>query len=94
MLKISSLKKLVTDSMAIDLGTASTIIAVKEFNAEDGDEAGMSGEAVREENRLHEREWQEVVATDEALGLGGCMVGPDYAEPEEALAMGIGSETA
>ena len=30
MLKISSLKKLVTDSMAIDLGTASTIIAVKE----------------------------------------------------------------
>lgn len=29
MLKISSLKKLVTDSMAIDLGTASTIIAVK-----------------------------------------------------------------
>jgi rod shape-determining protein MreB len=28
MLKISSLKKLVTDSMAIDLGTASTIIAV------------------------------------------------------------------
>ena len=28
-LKISSLKKLVTDSMAIDLGTASTIIAVK-----------------------------------------------------------------
>lgn len=30
MLKISSLKKLVTDSMAIDLGTASTIIALKE----------------------------------------------------------------
>jgi rod shape-determining protein MreB len=30
MLKISSLKKLVTDQMAIDLGTASTIIAVKE----------------------------------------------------------------
>ncbi len=30
MLKISSLKKLVTDSMAIDLGTASTIIAVKD----------------------------------------------------------------
>ncbi len=29
MLKISSLKKLVTDSMAIDLGTASTIIAVR-----------------------------------------------------------------
>ena len=29
MLKISSLKKLVTDSMAIDLGTACTIIAVK-----------------------------------------------------------------
>ncbi len=29
MLKISSLKKLVTDSMAIDLGTASTIIGVK-----------------------------------------------------------------
>ncbi len=29
MLKISSLKKLVTDLMAIDLGTASTIIAVK-----------------------------------------------------------------
>ena len=29
MLKISALKKLVTDSMAIDLGTASTIIAVK-----------------------------------------------------------------
>ncbi len=29
MLKISSLKKLVTDSMAIDLGTSSTIIAVK-----------------------------------------------------------------
>ena len=29
MLKISSLKNLVTDSMAIDLGTASTIIAVK-----------------------------------------------------------------
>jgi rod shape-determining protein MreB and related proteins len=29
MLKISSLKKLVTDSMAIDLGTASTIVAVK-----------------------------------------------------------------
>src|SRR5215203_7009373 len=29
MLKIASLKKLVTDSMAIDLGTASTIIAVK-----------------------------------------------------------------
>ena len=29
MLKISSLKKLVTDAMAIDLGTASTIIAVK-----------------------------------------------------------------
>ncbi|MEP6847288.1 MAG: rod shape-determining protein [Acidobacteriota bacterium] len=29
MLRISSLKKLVTDSMAIDLGTASTIIAVK-----------------------------------------------------------------
>src|SRR6476660_3100897 len=29
MLKISSLKKLVTDSMAIDLGTAGTIIAVK-----------------------------------------------------------------
>lgn len=29
MLKISSLKKLVTDSMAIDMGTASTIIAVK-----------------------------------------------------------------
>ncbi|MFN0278862.1 MAG: rod shape-determining protein [Pyrinomonadaceae bacterium] len=29
MLKISSLKKFVTDSMAIDLGTASTIIAVK-----------------------------------------------------------------
>ncbi|MEP6946462.1 MAG: rod shape-determining protein [Acidobacteriota bacterium] len=29
MLKISTLKKLVTDSMAIDLGTASTIIAVK-----------------------------------------------------------------
>lgn len=29
MLKISSLKKLVTDQMAIDLGTASTIIAVK-----------------------------------------------------------------
>src|SRR6476661_1444098 len=29
MLKISSLKKLVTDNMAIDLGTASTIIAVK-----------------------------------------------------------------
>ena len=29
MLKISSLKKLVTDSMAIDLGTASMIIAVK-----------------------------------------------------------------
>ncbi|HEX2640869.1 MAG TPA: rod shape-determining protein [Pyrinomonadaceae bacterium] len=29
MLKISSLKKLVTDSMAVDLGTASTIIAVK-----------------------------------------------------------------
>src|SRR4029434_3838711 len=28
-LKISSLKKLVTDSMAIDLGTASTIIAVR-----------------------------------------------------------------
>jgi rod shape-determining protein MreB len=28
-LKISSLKKLVTDSMAIDMGTASTIIAVK-----------------------------------------------------------------
>src|SRR4051794_35829751 len=28
MIKISSLKKLVTDSMAIDLGTASTIIAV------------------------------------------------------------------
>ena len=30
MLKISSLKKLVTDSMAIDLGTASTIIAVRD----------------------------------------------------------------
>src|SRR6185436_4552605 len=30
MLKISSLKKLVTDSMAIDLGTANTIIAVKD----------------------------------------------------------------
>lgn len=30
MLKISSLKKLVTESIAIDLGTASTIIAVKE----------------------------------------------------------------
>lgn len=30
MLKISSLKKLVTDSIAIDLGTASTIIAVKD----------------------------------------------------------------
>jgi rod shape-determining protein MreB and related proteins len=29
MLKISSLKKLVTDSMAVDLGTASTLIAVK-----------------------------------------------------------------
>jgi rod shape-determining protein MreB len=29
MLRISSLKKLVTDSMAIDLGTASTIIAIK-----------------------------------------------------------------
>lgn len=29
MLKIASLKKLVTDSMAIDLGTANTIIAVK-----------------------------------------------------------------
>ncbi|MDQ3748908.1 MAG: rod shape-determining protein, partial [Acidobacteriota bacterium] len=29
MLGISSLKKLVTDSMAIDMGTASTIIAVK-----------------------------------------------------------------
>ena len=29
MLKISSLKKFVTDQMAIDLGTASTIIAVK-----------------------------------------------------------------
>src|SRR5438445_2006170 len=29
MLKISSLKKLVTDSMAIDLGTANTLIAVK-----------------------------------------------------------------
>lgn len=29
MLKISSLKKLVTDSMAVDLGTANTIIAVK-----------------------------------------------------------------
>lgn len=29
MLKISSLKKLVTDSMAIDLGTSNTIIAVK-----------------------------------------------------------------
>ena len=29
MMKISSLKKLVTDSMAIDLGTASTLIAVK-----------------------------------------------------------------
>jgi rod shape-determining protein MreB len=29
MLKISSLKKLVTDAMAIDLGTANTIIAVK-----------------------------------------------------------------
>ncbi len=29
MLKISSLKKLVTDSMAIDLGTASTLIGVK-----------------------------------------------------------------
>ena len=29
MLRISSLKKLVTDSMAVDLGTASTIIAVK-----------------------------------------------------------------
>jgi rod shape-determining protein MreB len=29
MLKISSLKKLVTDSMAIDMGTANTIIAVK-----------------------------------------------------------------
>ena len=29
MLKISSLKKLVTDSIAIDLGSASTIIAVK-----------------------------------------------------------------
>lgn len=29
MLKISSLKKLVTDSMAIDLGTANTIIAVR-----------------------------------------------------------------
>ncbi|HVF48045.1 MAG TPA: rod shape-determining protein, partial [Pyrinomonadaceae bacterium] len=29
MLKISSLKRLVTDSMAIDLGTANTIIAVK-----------------------------------------------------------------
>src|SRR5690606_27461760 len=29
MLKISALKKLVTDSMAIDLGTANTIIAVK-----------------------------------------------------------------
>ncbi|MFN2502571.1 MAG: rod shape-determining protein [Pyrinomonadaceae bacterium] len=29
MLKISSLKKLVTDSMAIDLGTATTLIAVK-----------------------------------------------------------------
>ena len=28
-MKISSLKKLVTDLMAIDLGTASTIIAVK-----------------------------------------------------------------
>ena len=30
MLRISSLKKLVTDSMAIDLGTSSTIIAVKD----------------------------------------------------------------
>ena len=30
MLKISSLKKLVTDQMAIDLGTASTIIAVRD----------------------------------------------------------------
>lgn len=30
MLKISSLKKLVTDQMAIDLGTASTIVAVKD----------------------------------------------------------------
>src|SRR5215470_524278 len=30
MLRISSLKKLVTDSMAIDLGTASTVIAVKD----------------------------------------------------------------
>ena len=30
MLKISALKKLVTDQMAIDLGTASTIIAVKD----------------------------------------------------------------
>jgi rod shape-determining protein MreB and related proteins len=30
MIKISSLKKLVTDSMAVDLGTASTIIAVRE----------------------------------------------------------------
>jgi rod shape-determining protein MreB and related proteins len=30
MLKISALKKLVTDSMAIDLGTASSIIAVKD----------------------------------------------------------------
>ncbi len=29
MLKISSLKKLVTDAMAIDMGTASTVIAVK-----------------------------------------------------------------
>ncbi|HSI88507.1 MAG TPA: rod shape-determining protein [Pyrinomonadaceae bacterium] len=30
MIKISSLKKLVTDSMAIDLGTSSTVIAVRE----------------------------------------------------------------
>lgn len=30
MLKISSLKKLVTDSLAIDLGTASTLIAIKD----------------------------------------------------------------
>ncbi|MGI8543294.1 MAG: rod shape-determining protein, partial [Aridibacter sp.] len=29
MVKLSSLKKLVTDSMAIDMGTARTIIAVK-----------------------------------------------------------------
>ena len=29
MLGISSLRKLVTDSMAIDMGTASTLIAVK-----------------------------------------------------------------